>query len=45
MVELIRANNLGEAFADQLNPLVRMAYLECYDQKVEEDRYEREVGG
>jgi hypothetical protein len=42
VVELIRANNLGEAFADQLNPLVRMAYLECYDQKVEEDRYEEE---
>jgi hypothetical protein len=45
VVALIRANNLKEDFADQLDPLVRMAYLECYDQKVEEDRYEEEAGG
>lgn len=45
VVELIRANQLGEDFADQLDPLVRMAYLECYDQKREEDRYEEETGG
>ena len=42
VVELIRQNNLDEAFANRVHPLVRMAYLECYDQKVEEDRYERE---
>lgn len=39
VVELIRRNNLGEEFAEQVYPLVRMAYLECYDQKNEEDRY------
>ncbi len=44
MAELIRASNLGEACADQLNPLVRMAYLECHDQKLEEDKYDREQG-
>ncbi len=43
VVSLIQANNLGEDFAEQLNPLVRMAYLECYDHKVEEDRYHPEV--
>ena len=43
VVALIRANNLDESFAQQLNPLVRMAYLECYDNKVEEDRYDRET--
>lgn len=44
VVALIGANNLGEDFADELDPLVRMAYLECYDQKLEEDRYEQEMG-
>lgn len=43
VVELIRKNDLDEAFADHVHPLVRMAYLECYDQKVDEDRYEREA--
>lgn len=43
VIELIRANNLNEAFAHQIDPLVRMAYLECYDQKMEEDRYPREA--
>lgn len=42
VVELIRRNNLGEDFAERLHPLVRMAYLECYDQKVEEDRYDEQ---
>jgi len=45
VVALIRANHLNEDFADQLDPLVRMAYLECFDQKEEEDRYEEEAGG
>lgn len=39
VVALIRQNNLGEHFSDRLDPLVRMAYLECYDHKVEEDKY------
>ena len=43
VVSLIQANDLNEDFAEQLNPLVRMAYLECYDQKVEEDRYNPEI--
>ena len=43
VVELIRRNNLDEAFAERIHPLVCMAYLECYDQKVEEDKYEREA--
>ncbi len=43
VVELIRRNNLDEAFAERVDPLVRMAYVECYDQKVEEDKYEREA--
>jgi len=43
VVELIRRNDLDESFSEQLDPLMRMAYLECYDNKVEEDRYEREA--
>ena len=45
VIELIRANNLNEEFAQNIDPLVRMAYLECYDHKVDEDRYEQEAGG
>lgn len=44
VVALIRANKLGEDFVDRIDPLVRMAYLECYEQKIEEDKYEREAG-
>lgn len=43
VVELIRIHNLDESFGDQFNPLVRSAYLQCYDQKLEEDRYNPEV--
>ncbi len=43
VVELIRQNALDEDFAEKVHPLVRMAYLECYDQKLEEDRYEIEA--
>lgn len=43
VVELIRQNNLGEDFANQLDPVVRSAYVQCYDQKVEEDRYNPEI--
>lgn len=45
VIELIRRNHLDEDFAERLHPLVRMAYLECHDHKVEEDRHEREVEG
>lgn len=43
VVALIRANNLDESFAEQLHPVARSAYLQCYDQKVEEDRYNPEI--
>lgn len=43
VIELIRANSLNESFGDQLQPTVRSAYLQCYDQKVEEDRYSPET--
>jgi hypothetical protein len=43
VVSLIRLHNLDESFADRFNPLVRSAYLQCYDQKVEEDRYNPEI--
>jgi hypothetical protein len=43
VVSLIRIHNLDESFANQFNPLVRSAYLQCYDQKVEEDRYNPEI--
>ncbi len=32
VVELIRAHKLQEAFADQLDPIVRTAFKECFDQ-------------
>lgn len=32
VVELIRRNNLTESLAEQLDPVVRSAYGECYDQ-------------
>ena len=43
VVELIRERNLDERFGDQFNPLVRQAYLQCFDQKLEEDRYNPEI--
>ena len=43
VVSLIRIHNLDEKFGDQFDPLVRSAYLQCYDQKVEEDRYNPEI--
>jgi hypothetical protein len=43
VVELIRLHELGESFADSLNPVARSAYLQCYDQKIEEDRYNPEI--
>ncbi|MEW6249615.1 MAG: nucleotidyl transferase AbiEii/AbiGii toxin family protein [Planctomycetota bacterium] len=43
VIELIRRNNLDEKFAEQLDPSVRSVYLQCYDHRVEEDRYNPEV--
>jgi hypothetical protein len=43
VVELIRLHNLDESFAEKLDPVIRSAYLQCYDQKVEEDRYNPEI--
>ena len=43
VVELIRQHDLNESFGDQFNPLVRQAYIQCYDQKLEEDRYNPEI--
>lgn len=43
VVNLIRVHELDETYGDRFNPLVRSAYLQCYDQKIEEDRYNPEV--
>jgi hypothetical protein len=43
VIALIRANTLDEQFAQNLPGVVRSAYLQCYDQMVEEDRYEKEL--
>jgi len=32
VVELIRRNNLPESFADKIDPVVRSAFKECFDQ-------------
>lgn len=37
VVELIRRNNLPESFTDKLDPIVRAAYGECYDQAKDEE--------
>lgn len=43
VIELIRIHKLDESFADQLDPVVRSAYVQCFDQKLEEDRYNPEI--
>lgn len=43
VVEVIRMNKLNDSFGDQFNPLVRSAYIQCYDQMIEEDRYNPEI--
>ena len=45
VISLIRVHDLDESFAEQLDPVARSAYVQCYDQKVDEDRYEEEQGG
>ena len=37
VVELIRRNGLPESFADDLNPVVRTAFGECFDQAHDEE--------
>lgn len=41
VVELIRANDLGEAFLDKLHPSVRQDFIECLEERRREDEYER----
>lgn len=43
VVNLIRHFDLDEAFAENLHPTVRLAYRQCYDQRVEEDKYGSEA--
>jgi hypothetical protein len=43
VVELIRLHKLDESFADQIHPITRSAYLQCYDQMIEEDRYDPQI--
>jgi hypothetical protein len=44
VVELIRFNELDEAFAEQLHPTVRRDYIECLEEKRREDEYEARNG-
>ena len=37
VVELIRRNHLKESFAEKLDPTVRSAFKECYDQSIDEE--------
>ncbi len=43
VVNLIRHFGLDEGFVDKLHPTVRSAYRQCYDQRIEEDRYNPEL--
>ncbi len=44
VIRLIRANKLDEEYSRRLPKEVRSAYLQCYDQMLEEDWQEREYG-
>lgn len=44
VIELIRMHDLDEGYAENLHPAARPAYAQCYDQKLEEDRYNPELG-
>ena len=44
VVELIRFNNLDEAFAGRLHDSIRADYLECLAEKRREDEYEAREG-
>lgn len=43
IVELIGVHNLDESFAEKIHPVARSAYLQCLDQKRDEDRYNPEI--
>lgn len=43
VVNLIRHFALDEAFAAKRHPTVRLAYRQCYDQRIEEDKYHPEL--
>jgi hypothetical protein len=43
VIALIRENSLDEGFAAKLPGFLRSAYLQCHDEMVEEDRYDREL--
>ena len=45
VISLIRVHDLDEGFAEQLDPVARSGYLQCCDERVEEDRYEEEESG
>jgi len=42
VVELIRRHQLAEQFADQVHPIVRSAYLQCWDEARDENYEEPE---
>ncbi len=44
VVELIRFNDLDEAFADRLHETLRGDYIECLEEKRREDEYEAQEG-
>jgi hypothetical protein len=44
VVELIRFNNLDEAFADRLHASLRRDYVECLEEKRREEEYEAREG-
>jgi hypothetical protein len=44
VVELIRAHELDESFADRLHRSVRRDYIECLEEKRREDEYEAREG-
>jgi len=44
VVELIRFNDLDEAFRDQLHPSVHADFIECLEEKRREDEYEARNG-
>ncbi len=43
VIDLIRHLSLNESFAQNLHLTVRSAYLQCYDQRMEEDKYHPEL--
>ena len=44
VVQLIRAHQLEEAFANRLHPSLQPDYIECLEEKRREDEYEAREG-